>query len=520
MGIEVAHALSTRGIAMTWNWGDTNPFNVIRGIIRTNSWIKCLEKIADGLSYLISTITTNDPSKTNSLRDTPILSNRSVREKFNLLITDPPYRDDVPYSELSDFYYVWLKRVLSDVDEFGRRVPLFHSDLFFDEFGREIVTQWERFAPLEVSYNEGRMKYFGLCGGASGRSCEGVFREKFRVMVKWLSGMLRGDGVLVFYFAHSRPEAFVDVVDAAIHSGLRVTAGFPLATESAESIVSRGKAAILHSVVLVMRKGREGRLDLAESEEELVADLSGFLERLYGKHVGMTSYVMTFSRALGHLMRYEEVVRGSHVFSPEEMVREAARLTALAFSRRCRSRVHSPEAVLYLLLKQALPRPRKGSRKVSSDSLLLFSYGTLDLRRLVEWGVVRPVGKASGGADVGKRKEYVLLEPLDNKESEFALLAQGVPRSRGAYRPRHSLDVYRILALYSFRPKKVFLQVYYDLSAHYPDLVEDAVELMKALSSLEDDPDGLVSREILTKYLELGEPCGKPRREASLDKYF
>lgn len=54
----------------------------------------------------------------------------NLGEKFDVIVTDPPYADDVPYTELSDFYYVWLKRALSDVEN-GKLVPRFHREAFF-----------------------------------------------------------------------------------------------------------------------------------------------------------------------------------------------------------------------------------------------------------------------------------------------------------------------------------------------------------------------------------------------------
>jgi len=59
----------------------------------------------------------------------PSLS-RLGNEKFDLIVTDPPYRDDVAYAELSDLYYVWLKRALSGSSGTSL-VPRFHADVFF-----------------------------------------------------------------------------------------------------------------------------------------------------------------------------------------------------------------------------------------------------------------------------------------------------------------------------------------------------------------------------------------------------
>jgi putative DNA methylase len=120
----VAHALASRGLAMTWNWVSINPFFSIIG-----SWVKSVEHTIEGLSYLESVIKSGMVKA--SLDDATILSKLAVNDKFDLLVTDPPYYDDVPYAELSDFYYVWLKRALSDIED-CRLVPRFLPEAFFE----------------------------------------------------------------------------------------------------------------------------------------------------------------------------------------------------------------------------------------------------------------------------------------------------------------------------------------------------------------------------------------------------
>ncbi|MEM4439825.1 MAG: DUF1156 domain-containing protein, partial [Pyrobaculum sp.] len=99
-----------RGIAMTWNWIDENPTANITGSIT-----RSLNSITEGLGYLSIAISEN-PGKVRVLLDDATTLDKLDDEKFDVIVTDPPYADDVPYSELSDFYFVWLKRALSDND--------------------------------------------------------------------------------------------------------------------------------------------------------------------------------------------------------------------------------------------------------------------------------------------------------------------------------------------------------------------------------------------------------------------
>jgi len=105
-------SLSFRGLAMTWNWCDTNILYEegnqysIRGNINS---------INRALSYLISAVS-GSPSRVRVLLDDATVLSKLGGERFDVIVTDPPYRDDVSYTELSDFYYVWLKRALSGDD--------------------------------------------------------------------------------------------------------------------------------------------------------------------------------------------------------------------------------------------------------------------------------------------------------------------------------------------------------------------------------------------------------------------
>jgi len=158
-------------------------------------------------------------------------------EKFDLVVTDPPYRDDVPYAELSDFYYVWLKRALSDVEN-GVLKPRFYPEAFFECMDRECVsyaevrTQWERFAPMEISVNLGRTEFFGRVRGVRAGSDED-FRERLGKAFMRMADLLRGNGSIITYYAHTDPSAWEALVDAGWRrAGLRVTAAYVIATES------------------------------------------------------------------------------------------------------------------------------------------------------------------------------------------------------------------------------------------------------------------------------------------------
>ncbi|MEM2614921.1 MAG: DUF1156 domain-containing protein, partial [Nitrososphaerota archaeon] len=224
----IAHTMSMRGIAMMWNWTDENLF-----VYFTGSWVRSQENVIKGLEYVeeAQTLMTKANVKVQ-LDDATVLSKLVSNQQNKLIITDPPYYDDVPYAELSDFYYVWLKRALSDVKD-GRLVPRFLPEAFFEKVGDgwvEVSTQWEKYALSEVSLNPPRL-------GVDAKYEDGVkhFQNLLNASFITMASRLMDDGLLVTYYAHTDPDAWKALLKAGWEAaGLRVTNAFPITTESAQ----------------------------------------------------------------------------------------------------------------------------------------------------------------------------------------------------------------------------------------------------------------------------------------------
>ena len=265
--------MAVRGIAMMWNWCDVNPVTNATG-----SLIKCLTNSIDSLSYIVPII--NNTSSFSSLKeestgtvkvlldDATILNKVDAEEKFDLIVTDPPYYDDVPYAELSDFYYVWLKRALSDVID-NKLTPRFIPEAFFEKVGEsyiEIPTQWEKYALSEVSLNPPRL-------GPNAKKEEGIkhFQNLLDLSFNNMASRLKEDGILVTFYAHINIDAWKALLEAGWEkSGLRITNAFPLVTESKVRLVRKGKRSKDTSIVVVWRKGCEGSIDASDLYEEMV----------------------------------------------------------------------------------------------------------------------------------------------------------------------------------------------------------------------------------------------------------
>jgi adenine-specific DNA methylase len=145
------------------------------------------------------------------------IPNKSV----DAVITDPPYFDNIQYSELADFFYVWLRLGLKDL------YPWFNLEL--SSRPNEIV-QNERMGKTIEFFSEGLKK---------------VFAESYRV--------LKDDGLLVFTFHHNKLWAWESIGKILLDSGFYISAT-PIVRSEGKSGFHSSKGNIRYDCVLVCRK--------------------------------------------------------------------------------------------------------------------------------------------------------------------------------------------------------------------------------------------------------------------------
>jgi adenine-specific DNA methylase len=146
-------------------------------------------------------------------------------ESVDLILTDPPYYDNVMYSELSDFFYVWLRLALKD------EYPHFRAEL--TPKTKEVIKN-EAQGKGEEEFLEG---------------LRAIFAECYRV--------LKDDGLMVFTFHHKQDEAWSAVLEAVLKAGFYITASWPIHSEMSSSTHIYDKKNISYDTIIVARK-REG----------------------------------------------------------------------------------------------------------------------------------------------------------------------------------------------------------------------------------------------------------------------
>jgi putative DNA methylase len=490
--------MAVRGIAMMWSWCDVSPIGVATGTVP-----KSLERVSEYLHYFASSIFGVNEEISVLMDDATVLSKLDSKERFDLIVTDPPYYDDVPYVELSDFYYVWLKRALSEVED-NRLVPRFIREAFYEKIGGswiEIPTQWEKYALSEVSLNPPRL-------GTTATYEEGVkhFQNLLNASFVSMASKLEEDGLLVTYYAHTDPDAWKALLEAGWEvAGFRVTNAFPITTESEQSVVKRGKLSMDTSIVVVWRKGSEGTIVASELYNLMVEESAKRARELMDVGaIGRDLVIGTLAASLAVATKYREIIDLGKIDTKtliDNYVYPATYLglaKALATKAELKEGVRQPDAMFYLLVKSILPGARK--KTLDSTDLRIFSIGTsLDLNTAMKsWRILK--GEAESGAKVAKAKSYMLIEPPSDERSKLAELLEvrGVnpenPQIRCTVDALHTIEYYA--AAYS---RDDFRRKFEEITTTYPSYAEEALTLAKILAKIlpKEDPEWGICKRIL-----------------------
>ena len=203
--------------------------------------------------------------------------------------TDPPYYDSVPYADLADFFFVWLKRALPDH-------PLLRDP--FDA-GNHLTPKIQEAVRDEQDHLDGRTK----------KSTEWYERKMHRAFVEGRR-VLQANGIGSVVFAHKTTEGWEALLSGIIRGGWTITGSWPIATEMGSRLRARDSAALATSVHLVCRPRPDdaGVGEWAEVLRELPPRVADWMERLQGEGVRGADLVFAcIGPALEIFSRYEKV---------------------------------------------------------------------------------------------------------------------------------------------------------------------------------------------------------------------
>ena len=175
---------------------------------------------------------------------------------FDAIITDPPYYDNVPYADVSDFFYVWQKRTIGSI--------------YPEHFATELTPKKNEATAL-ASRHAGDMD-------AATKEYEDLMQRSFSEAAK----SLKPEGLLVVVYAHKTTLGWSTLVEALRRAGFTVLEAWPLDTERGARLIALDTASLASSIFLVTRKRSGAAIGNYETEvrpelEQIVRERVGTL---------------------------------------------------------------------------------------------------------------------------------------------------------------------------------------------------------------------------------------------------
>ena len=227
---------------------------------------------------------------------------------IDVVVMDPPYYDNVMYAELSDFFYVWLKRTAGHV---------------FPELFRRHLTDKDNEAVANPARFRGQKGARALAGRDYQERMASIFAECRRT--------LKADGVMTLMFTHKATGAWDALTKGLMEAGFVMTASWPINTEAEGSLHIKDKAAANSTIFLVCRP----RADDASTEQDRYwEDVEPGVARAVRERVEefqaagiarVDLYLASFGPALEEFSRHWPLRRGTPREKPKQ--RRGAQLT-------------------------------------------------------------------------------------------------------------------------------------------------------------------------------------------------
>jgi adenine-specific DNA methylase len=217
-GEKIRNTFARQSLAMTWDFTEIDPFASGSG-----GWPNGVSAIVRAIERCAETGDTPADVRRGNAQDLSGIAD----SYFDAVIVDPPYYDAIQYADLSDFFYVWLKRSIGGI----------YPDLFA--------------APLTPKAQEVIENRADRQSAAYISSAE--FESRLAKSLCEMRRVVKDDGVVSIVFAHTESDAWERLLRALLAAGLVVSASWPMESEKRGRTTANLSAVLGSSVVLVCR---------------------------------------------------------------------------------------------------------------------------------------------------------------------------------------------------------------------------------------------------------------------------
>ena len=378
LGDKVAQVFTRQALSMIWDFAEVNPFSN-----STQNWMAQIEWIAQAIERL--------PSHTNVAHAIQADASSDILiDKGPVIVTDPPYYDNIGYADLSDFFYVWQRPLL--------------RDLYPELFAGILVPKSEEMIATPHRFENPRERFETLMGKTLRlirERCSPEFPSSIFYAYKQQEETRQG----------KTSTGWDTMLTALVDAGFQIIGTWPMRTELSNRSNSLGANALASSVVLVCRPRPEDAPSATRRQflTALEREMPGRLTRLTREaHIAPVDLRQA---AIGPGMEiYSRYSKVESISGEPVSVREA--LTAIqnaidAYDRQIVGDLDDPSKFCYLWLTQheyaagdygeaeVLSQSTNiGINKLADDSLLIADRGKVRLLDWAEFGPERAGAKA------------------------------------------------------------------------------------------------------------------------------
>jgi len=302
---EIKQTFLRFALPITWDFAEANPL-----CAADRFYVGAISNVGRVLDGLLISVPRDSTSPA-------IMCGSAIQQAegiYDAIVTDPPYYDAIPYSDLMDFFHIWLRRTLYGL-----------SPEVDDAFGQSLGPKWNH------DRQDGELIDDDSRHSNDPKRSRQVYEDGMARAFQSCRNNLSSNGRLVVVFASKQPAAWESLVAAIIRSGFTVTSTWPIATEMRGGVRNFGRASLGSSIWLICHKRPDGArpgwdsLVLDEMRAKITTRLRDFWDagirgpdfvwsatgpalESYSKHpivkkADEPGQVMTVSEFLGHVRR-------------------------------------------------------------------------------------------------------------------------------------------------------------------------------------------------------------------------
>jgi len=274
------------GLPMKWFYPEANP---ILNSGKAFTFLGCTKAILKVVNHLEKIPAKHVPE----VKFGSIFEHKFEDKSIDAIFTDPPYYDMIDYSVLSDFFYVWLKRIVGPMFPEIFSTPLTpKSDECISEL--ELIRGKDK-ALFKKENPEVKDSIFYE------KTITKIFSEMYRV--------LKDDGIAVIVFAHKSFQTWEIILGAILHAQFVVTATWPIETEFKSRTKAKDDATVTSTIYIICRKiKKEPHAKYSFVKQELIKHVNNKMDFLWEQNIRGTDFMIALiGSSIEVFGKYDEI---------------------------------------------------------------------------------------------------------------------------------------------------------------------------------------------------------------------